>query len=441
MSRNLQISRRALLRGTGAAIGLPFLEAMLPRTLLAAPAAKPPVRAAFFYIPVGMNMEAWRPPKTPGLPETLLPLKAVAGSICHITGLQQKNAEGLGDGAGDHARDGSVYLTGMHPKKTNGKDINVGVSVDQMIAQHIGADTRFPSLELGTDGGAQSGNCDSGYSCAYSSNISWRTPNQPNTKETSPRNLFIRLFGDPKARASEAEVAREASYTRSILDMVNEDSKRLRSRLGVSDQGKLDEYLEGVRAVEKQIQGTEKMAASPPPTIELPAGAPADHGEHIKILTDILAAAFQTDSTRVATFMLANSGSNRTFPNLGITEGHHTLSHHAGDKNKLEKIKKIDKFYIELFARFLEKLHAVKEERGTLLDNSMIVYGGALSDGNRHNHDDLPILFAGRGGGTVAGGRFLRMQGQPLNGLFLSMMDRLRVRVAQFGDTGRRVAL
>jgi len=438
MSRNLQISRRTMLRGTGALLGLPFLEAMFPRTLLAAPAAKAPVRVAFFYIPVGMNMEAWRPPKTPGLPETLLPLKAFAGQINHITGLQQKNAEGLGDGAGDHARDGAVYLTGMHPKKTDGKDINVGVSADQVIAQQIGGDTRFPSLELGTDGGAQSGNCDSGYSCAYSSNISWRTANQPNTKETSPRNLFIRLFGDPKARASEAEVAREASYTRSILDMVNEDSKRLRVRLGVSDQGKLDEYLEGVRAIEKQIQGAEKMAASPPPAIELPSGAPADHGEHIKILADILAAAFQTDSTRVATFMMANSGSNRTFPSIGVTEGHHTLSHHAGDKNKLEKIKKIDKYYMELFAHFLEKLAAVKEERGTILDNSMIVYGGALSDGNRHNHDDLPILLAGKGGGSIPGGRFLKLSNQPLNSLYLSIMDRMKVKIQQFGDTNKR---
>ena len=439
--RNLQITRRTMLRGVGASIGLPFLEAMLPRTLLAAPAAKAPIRAAFFYIPVGANMEAWRAPKTPGLPETLQPLKNVAASLNHITGLAHKNGEGLGDGAGDHARDDSVFLTGMHPKKTDGKDINVGISADQVIAQQVGGDTRFPSLELGTDGGAQSGNCDSGYSCAYSSNISWRTASQPNAKETNPRNLFIRLFGDPKARASEAELAREASYTRSILDMVNEDSKRLRGRLGLSDQAKLDEYLEGLRAVEKQIQGTEKTAATPPPNIEVPSGQPADHGEHIKVMCDILAAAFQSDATRVATFMLANSGSNRTFPSIGVTEGHHTLSHHAGDKAKLDKIKKIDKFYIELFAGFLEKLQAVKEERGTILDNSMIVYGGALSDGNRHNHDDLPILLAGKGGGTVAGGRFLKMQGQPLCGLFLSMFDRMKVKAVQFGDTAKRSAL
>jgi hypothetical protein len=430
-----------MLRGTGAAIGLPFLEAMFPRTLLAAPAAKAPLRAAFFYMPVGANMDAWRQPKTPGLPETLEPLKKLAGSIIHITGLQHKNAEGLGDGAGDHARDGGTYLTGMHPKKTDGKDIMVGPSADQIIAQQIGSETRFPSLELGTDGGAQSGNCDSGYSCAYSSNISWRTGNQPNAKETSPRNLFIRLFGDPKARASEAEIAREASYTRSILDLVNEDSKRLRGRLGLSDQQKLDEYLEGLRAIEKQVQGAEKAAATPPPNIELPAGASADHGEHIRVMCEILAAAFQTDSTRVATFMLANSGSNRTFPSIGITEGHHTLSHHAGDKAKQDKIKKIDKFYIELLAGFLEKLQSVKEERGTILDNSMIVYGGALSDGNRHNHDDLPVILAGKGGGTLASGRFLKMQGQPMCSLFLSMFDRLRVKAVQFGDTAKRAAL
>src|SRR6185436_15220741 len=224
------------------------------------PAAKTPVRAAFFYIPVGANMEAWRQPKTPGLPETLEPLKKVAASIIHITGLAHKNGEGLGDGAGDHARDGGTYLTGMHPKKTDGKDIMVCTSADQIIAQKIGSETRFPSLELGTDGGAQSGSCDSGYSCAYSSNISWRTASQPNAKETNPRNLFIRLFGDPKARASEAEIAREASYTKSILDMVNEDSKRLRDRLGAGDQQKLDEYLENVRTIEKQIQDAKKTA-------------------------------------------------------------------------------------------------------------------------------------------------------------------------------------
>jgi hypothetical protein len=437
MMRDLQLSRRTLLRGAGTAIALPFLEAMMPRTLLAAPAAKTPVRMAFIFFTNGCNMELWRQPKAGGLPETLTPLKPVATHLLHITGLKHTNGEGLGDGAGDHARDSAVFLTGAHPKKTDGKDIAAGVSADQFAAQQIGGETRFPSLELGTDGGAQSGNCDSGYSCAYSSNISWRTPSSPMAKETNPRSLFIRLFGDPKARQSEAEIAREATYTRSILDMVLEDTKRLKNRIGVTDQVKLDEYLDGVRAIEKQIQGVEKLAAAPPPSMELPSSIPADHGAHIRLMFDVLAAAFQTDQTRIATFMLTNSGSNKTFPSIGVTEGHHTLSHHAGAKDKLEKIGKIDKFYAEQFAHFLVKLNSIKEEKGTVLDNSMILYGGAISDGNRHNHDDLPIVVAGKGGGTLASGRFLKMSGQPVCNLFLAMFARAKVKAVTFGDGTR----
>jgi hypothetical protein len=442
MSQTRPLSRRAVLRGAGAAVALPFLEAMLPRTLRAAPAAKAPVRMGFVFFPNGANMEAWRPPKQPGvLPETLQPLKAVAAKVNHITGLAHRNGEALGDGAGDHARDSAVYLTGMHPKKTDGKDIQAGVSADQFAARQVGGETKFPSLELGTQNGAQSGNCDSGYSCAYSSNISWRTPSTPMAKEINPRNLFIRLFGDPNARASEAEVAREATYTRSILDLVIDDSKRLKSRLGFTDQAKLDEYLEGVRAIEKQIQGFDKPAAAPPPSIKLPAGVPSDDQEHLRVMFDLLAAALQTDQTRLFTFMLANSGSNNTFPAIGINEGHHTLSHHAGAKEKQDKIKKIDHFYMQQFAYFLEKLDAVKEERGTLLDNSMIVYGGAISDGNRHNHDDLPVLLAGKGGGTLATGRFLKFPGQPMCNLFLSLFDRMKVKAATFGDGTKRLPL
>jgi hypothetical protein len=429
-----ELSRRAVLRGTGAAVALPFLEAMMPRTLLAAPAAKTAIRMAFIFFPNGANMEHWRQPKTPGLPDTLAPLKPVSTHLLHITGLQQKNGEGLGDGAGDHARDSAVYLTGNHPKKTDGKDIHAGVSADQFAAQQIGGETPLPSLELGTQEGAQSGNCDSGYSCAYSSNISWRTPSSPMAKEINPRSLFIRMFGDPKAKQSEAEIAREATYTRSILDMVMEDSKRLKARIGASDQAKLDEYLEGVRGIEKQIQNVEKRAALPAPTMELPNGVPQDHGEHLRLMYDLLAAAFQTDTTRIATFMVANSGSNRTFPSIGISEGHHTLSHHAGAKDKLDKIRKIDTFYVEQFAHFLQKLNSMKEDGKTVLDNSMILYGGAISDGNRHNHDDLPILLAGKGGGTIASGRFIKHAGKPLCDLYLAMFARMKVKATTFGD-------
>jgi len=436
------ISRRAVLRGVGTSIALPFLDAMRPRTLLAAPAAKAPVRAAFFFIPNGVNMDAWRPPKAPGqLPETLAPLKPVITKVNHLTGLRHQNAESGGDGAGDHARDSAAYLTGARPKKTDGKDIQAGVSIDQFMAAQVGGETRLPSLELGTQGGAQSGNCDSGYSCAYSSNISWKTPSQPMAKEINPRELFLRLFGDPKARASEQEIAREASFLRSQLDLVLEDVKRLQSRVGASDKAKLDEYLEGVRAIEKRIQGVEKGPKGPPPDLAIPTGVPGEHGAHIRLLEDLLVAAFQTDTTRIAPFMMANSGSNRTIPEAGVNEGHHTLSHHSGDKAKLDKIKKIDLFYMEQFAYMLQKMNAIKEESGTLLDNVMIVYGGAIADGNAHNHNDLPILLAGRGGGTIPGGRFLKFAGQPVCNLFLSMCDRLKVKAAAFGDGNKRLPI
>jgi hypothetical protein len=440
MRESQKITRRTLLRGTGMAMGLPFLEAMLPRTLLAEPAAAPPVRMGFFFIPNGVNMEHWRQPKTPGLPYSLEPLKPVADKVLIISGLRQQHAEAGGDGAGDHARDSAVYLTGVRCKKTDGKDIQAGVSADQLAAQQIGNLTRLPSLELGTQDGAQSGNCDSGYSCAYSSNISWKSASQPMLKEINPRNLFIRLFGDPKARASEADAAQEALYMKSAIDLVVDDAKRLRGRLGSGDQAKLDEYLEAVRGIEKQVQGAEKMAKALPPDLQIPNGTPGDYTAHVKLLSDLIVAAFQTDTTRIVTFMYANSGSNRSFPNLSITDGHHTLSHHASDKGKLDKIKEIDRFHVELFSYLLQKMNSVKEERGTMLDNVMLVYGGAISDGNRHNHDDLPIILAGKGGGSIQSGKFHKASGSvPLCNLFLSLFDRMKVKATTFGDGTKRL--
>jgi hypothetical protein len=443
MTKTKTISRRTMLRGTGVAMALPWLEAMMPRTLLASPAAKAPVRMGFIFIPNGVNTKEFFPeknPKTPGLPFSLQPLKPVMSSLLVISGLAHREAEGKADGAGDHARDSAVFLTGMHPVKTAGKDIKVGVSADQYAAQQIGHETRLPSLELGTEGGAESGNCDSGYSCAYSSNISWRTPSSPMAKETNPRNLFIRLFGDPRAAANEQEIAREATYMKSALDLVMDDAKRLRMRLGGSDQEKLDEYLEGVRAIEKQIQGSDKPAVAAPPGLTIPTGGAKDHQEHVRMLFDLVVAAFQTDSTRVFSFMMSNSGSNRSYPSIGVNDGHHTLSHHANDKDKLEKIKKIDRFNVEQFAYLLEKMNGIKEEGKTLLDNSMIVYGGAISDGNAHNHENLPVLLAGKGGGTLQSGRQIHLSGNtPMCGLFLSMFDRAKVKATTFGDGSKRV--
>jgi hypothetical protein len=438
MSRLRQLSRRSVLQGAGAAFALPWLEAMAPRTLLAAP-AKVPVRMAYFFIPNGVAQEPWNPKPAAGLPETLAPLKASAAKVLIITGLAQRGAEAQGDGPGDHARDSGAYLTGAHPKKTDGKDIQAGVSADQFAAQQIGHETRLPSIELGTAEGAQSGNCDSGYSCAYSSNISWISPSQAAAKETNPRALFLRLFGDPKARESEQDKAKEALYTKSTLDLVLEDAKGLRGRLGASDQTKLDEYLDSVRAIEKQIQGVTAPKA-PPADLEFPAGKPGDPEKHIRLMMDLICAAFQTDTTRIATFMLANSGSNQSFPSIGVTEGHHTLSHHGSSKDKLSKIAKIDQFYVSQFAYLLEKMDKVSEEKGTLLDNSMLVYGGAIGDGDRHNHDNLPILLAGKGGGSVATGRHLKGNGS-LCGLFLSMFDRAKVKATTFGDTSKRLPI
>jgi hypothetical protein len=260
-------------------------------------------------------------------------------------------------------------------------------------------------------------------------------------KEINPRNLFIRLFGDPTARASEQESAREAIFMKSALDLVLEDAKALRTRLGAGDQAKVDEYLESVRHIEKGIQGVTKGPKGPPPDLQVPSGIPGNHEQHIRMMMDLLVAAFQTDSTRVATFMLANSGSNNTFPTLNINEGHHTLSHHGMDGGKRGKIKEIDLFYMKQLAYLLERMNKVKEERGTLLDNSMVVYGGAICDGDRHNHDDLPILLAGKGGGTVQSGRQLKATGQPLCNLFLAMFARAGVKATAFGDSTKPLAI
>ncbi len=436
----MRLDRRTFLRGTGVAIALPYLDAMTPAF---ASVAAPPIRLGFIFVPNGVNVSQWRPtPKMKGLPPTLLPLQKVAAKINILTGLDQKNGDALGDGAGDHARDSAAYLTGAHPVKTAGKDIKVGVSADQFAAQQVGKLTRLPSLEIGTDGSAQSGNCDSGYSCAYSSNISWRTASSPMAKETNPRSLFIRLFGDPEARADEAEKAREATYLKSMLDLALDDVKKLKAKLGAADSGKLEEYLDAVRELESQIQAVEKTPKGPPKDLAIPvAGRPKDFEQHLRIMSDLLIAAWQTDTTRIASFMYSNSGANHTYPSLGINEGHHTISHHAGEKGKLDQLAKIDEFHVKQFAYMLEKMDAIKEEKGTLLDNVMIVYGGAISDPNAHNHHDLPILLAGKGGGSIPGGRVIKNSATPLCNLFLSLFDRMKVKADTFGDGTKRLAI
>jgi hypothetical protein len=442
----LHLSRRTVLKGLGVAVSLPLLEAMLPRSILGAAveAKKSPLRMAFCYVPNGVNMTEWRV-KGDGpefdLSATLSPLEKVKDDLVVFTGLKQQKAFANGDGPGDHARAMATFLTGCQAKKTAGADIKVGISVDQVAAQKVGNLTKFASLEIGCEGGKNAGSCDSGYSCAYSANLSWRSESTPMSKEVNPRLVFERLFTNGKG--SDAQKAREEAYKKSILDFVAEDAGSLKRSLGAADQRKLDEYLVGVREIEERIQKAAKEVADkqePPKTdYPRPVGVPREYEEHLKLMADMLVLAFQADLTRVGTFVFANDGSNRSYKQVGVAEGHHDTSHHGGDKEKLAKIQKINQFHIAQYAYMLEKLKGIKEGEGTLLDNCMIVYGAGISDGNRHNHDDLPVLLAGKGGGTIKTGRHVKYVKQhPMTNLFLSMLDRVGAPVDSLGDsTGR----
>jgi hypothetical protein len=437
------IDRRTFLRGAGTLLALPWLEAMLPGTARAAVAGQAPRRLAFIFFPNGAIMPDWTPQQTGKgfeLSKTLQPLAPVKDDLLVLSGLAHDKARANGDGPGDHARCAAAYLTGSQPRKTAGADIRVGQSVDQVAADDIGGETRLPSLELGLESGRQAGSCDSGYSCAYSSNISWKTESTPMAKEIDPRAVFQRLFGTSQADVK-AE-ARRAFYRSSILDFVAEDAERLRRQLGQTDRRKIEEYFTSVREIEQRIDrsASEQSLNVADIDLDLPAGIPQETAEHIRLMYDLMALAFQTDSTRVATFMLANAGSNRTYPSLGVNEGHHELSHHRGDDEKIGKIQRIDQFLVEQFSYFLQKLKGMREGEGTLLDRCMIVYGSAISDANRHDHHDLPILLAGRGGSTLPTGQHLRVSREtPMSNLFLSLLDRAGAKVDSFGDATSRL--
>jgi hypothetical protein len=441
--KNLHISRRSVLRGMGAAVALPWLEAMMPRTLLGAAApATAPRRMAFLYVPNGIDMANWTPAAEGALttlPATLQPLAPFQKDLLLLSGLTLDKARPNGDGPGDHARAMASFLTGRQARKTHGADIRLGVSVDQLAAEKIGKATRFASLEIGCEGGKNSGNCDSGYSCAYSANLAWRTESSPVAKETNPRLVFERLFAAPGK--SDDKARRRERYKHSILDFVGEDARQLKNRLGSTDQQKLDEYLTGVRDIEQRLVRVEKTPdLAAPSGAARPTGIPKDYREHLRLMADMLVLAFQADLTRVATFVFANDGSNRSYREYGVAEGHHDMSHHGGSKDKKAKVQKINQFHIEQVAYLLGKLKALKEGNGSLLDSCMIVYGSGISDGNRHNHDDLPLLLAGQGGGTLKTGRHIRYAKEtPLMNLYLNMLDRMGVHVDSFGDSKGRL--
>ena len=429
------LSRRSVLRGLGTAIALPWLDVMSKASAFASAPASP-LRMAFFYVPNGVHMQDWTP-KDEGslgvLPDILKPLAALKDDLLVLTGLAQNNGEALGDGPGDHARALATFLTGVHPKKTDGADIKVGMSADQVAADRIGKLTRFPSIELGIERGAQAGNCDSGYSCAYSSNISWRSETTPVAKEINPRLVFERLFGD-SVGGYDPSKAKKDRYRKSILDLVADDARQLQARLGATDKRKVEEYLTAVREIERRLVRVEAKAGVAP-EFATPTGIPNDYKEHIRLMGDMIVLGFQSDLTRVATFMYANEGSTRPYPFIDVPEGHHDLSHHGNDPAKHAKIKKINTFHIEQFAYVVGRLKAIREGDGTLLDHSMLVYGSGIGDGNRHNHDDLPVLLAGRGNGTIKTGRHLVYKKTPLNNLFLSMLDRMGAPTNTLGDS------
>ena len=439
-----RLARRTVLRGLGAAIGLPMLDAMAPAFAFAAPErTKSPCRMAFLYFPNGVQQPAWIP-ATEGqiaalpanLSPVLEPLAPYRSDVMVIGGLTNDGGRAHGDGPGDHGRAGAAYLTGVHPRKTFGKDIQAGVSVDQVVAQAIGAETRFPSLELGCEEGIQGGNCDNGYSCAYSNSISWRAAATPNPPEIRPRAVFERLFGSADAGADPVRRARMDKYNRSILDSVMEDTKRLQSSLGTSDRRKIEEYLYAVREIETRIQRTE-LANTPrvKPTLEMPSGSVPEHyTEHSRLMFDLMTAAFQTDSTRVATFLMAIEQSNRAYREIGIPDSHHGLTHHGGDKEKIEKCIRINRYQAEQFAYFIGKLKATKDGDGTLFDHVMVTYGSGLS--HDHDHDNLPTVVTGRGNGLFHLGRHVKFPNEtPMANLHLAMIRQMGVATDHFADS------
>lgn len=440
-SNNVGLSRRGVLRGLGVTLALPMLESLPGARAFAASTdaalTAPPVRMAMVFIPNGVNYAAWNPAiegDSYALSQTLEPLAPVRQHLSVIRGLTLAKARANGDGPGDHARSAASFLTGRQARKTAGNDIHNGVSADQIAAGEVGRATRLPSIELGCEQGPSAGNCDSGYSCAYSSNISWRADDAPMPKIVDPGAAFERLFGD--ARDAATQQAR-LSRRQSILDFVRDDSARLASRLGASDRRKLDQFQTSVREIELRIQrarddaGTIKALDYP-----APAGIPETFSQHIDLHYDLLLLAFQTDTTRIGTYMLGNDGSNRTFPEISVKEGHHHLSHHQNNAEMIEQIRRIDRFYVERFARFVSRLASTPEGEGTLLDNCMVMYGGGISDGNRHNHEDLPIILAGRAGGTIDSGRLIDCpKDTPLCNLYVSMLQRMGCGVTDFGDS------
>jgi len=434
------LPRRTVLRGLGTALALPFLDGMVPALqALRNTAANPIRRFGAVYVPNGMEMRQWTP-KGEGqnfeFSRILKPLEAFRNQVNILSGLADKPAiPRQGEGVGDHARAASTWLTGVHVKKTEGPDIRAGQSLDQLIAQQVGQATQLASLELALDSVEVLGACDQGYSCAYANTISWRTPTTPLPMENDPRAVFERLFGAADSTDAAARLAR-LREDRSVLDFVSAEANGLKRSLGAADSSKLTQYLDAVRDVERRIQTAERQADREMPVFEQPIGIPDTFEQHAKLMYDLWLLAFQTDLTRVGTFMMGKEVTGRSYPEIGVSSGHHGVSHHQNDPKQLEALAKINNYHIQMFSHFLDKMSNTPDGDGSLLDHTLLLYGTGISDGNLHFHLDLPMLVAGGAAGNLKGGRHLQYHDDsPLTNLYLAVLDKLGIPVEHFGDS------
>ena len=436
------LSRRTMLRGLGATLALPLLDGMIPAmTALSRTAGAPIRRFGVFYVPNGMSMGYWFP-KREGplqeLPPTLRSLAALKDRVLLLGGLADKPAD-LMKGGGDHARSAGTFLTAVPFKLTSGADVFAAVSMDQVVARELAKETQLASLELGIESNAMLGTCDGGSSCAYTNTIAWRTPTTPLPVERDPRAVFERLFGTSGSTDQAARLAR-LQRDRTILDVVGPELIRLRRILGPGDRTKVSEYLDSVRDVERRIQTAEQQGSRELPLVDEPAGIPDDYATHAKLQMDLLALAYQTDLTRVSTFMLAKEVSGRAYPEIGVSDSHHPLSHHQDEQAKLERLHKINEYHFQQFAYLAAKMAATPEGDGTMLDHTLFLYGTGISDSNTHFHDDLPIAVIGGQGVGIKGGRYVRHpRGTPIANLYVAILDKLGVHVDKFGDSTGRV--
>jgi hypothetical protein len=437
-----RVSRRLVLRGFGAALALPVLDAMVPALTAAAKTGAAPVkRLGVFYVPNGMSMPYWFP-KTEGplteLPPTLRSLAAFKDRVLLCGGLADEPANRV-KGGGDHARSAGTFLTGVPYKLTSGADVYGAVSMDQVAAKELAKETQLGSLELGIESNAMLGSCDGGASCAYTNTIAWANPTTPLPIENDPRAVFERLFGTSGSTDRGARLAR-IEQDRSILDYVNEQLRRLQKSIGPQDKVRVDEYLTSVRDVERRIQMAEEQNARELPVVDQPIGIPADYQEHARLMMDMLALAYQTDLTRVSTFMLAKEVSGRSYPEIGVGDSHHPVSHHQDEPAKLERLHRINEYHFRQFAYLVEKLSKLPEGDGTMLDHTLFLYGTGISDSNTHFHDDLPIALVGGKAAGIKGGRYIRYaKGTPLTNLHLTILENMGVPAETIGDSTGKV--